>query len=138
MRERFRRHLTGYGEGETSREEVERSWAMLMHATRVMTAASGLLTSLPFDTVEELENAQFEERERVLDAIADLRELAYEFAAWHLESRDERPSVGGAGVDDSRRVAGKGRCGPASCAHLALRPGAGEPSPAKSTAGSIS
>lgn len=89
MRERFRRHLTGYGEGETSREEVERSWEMLLHATRVMTAASGLLTSLPFDTVEELKNAQFEERERVLDAIADLQELAYEFAAWHLEFREQ-------------------------------------------------
>ena len=62
---------------------------MLLHATRVMTAASGLLTSLPFDTVEDLENAQFEERERVLDAIADLQELAYEFAAWHLEFRKQ-------------------------------------------------
>ena len=62
---------------------------MLVHATRVMTAASGLLTSLPFDTVEELENAQFEERERVLDAIADLQELACEFAAWHLEFREQ-------------------------------------------------
>src|SRR5262245_45752804 len=59
LRGRFRRHLTGYGEGETSREEVERSWELLLHATRVMTAASGLLTSLPFETVEELENAQF-------------------------------------------------------------------------------
>jgi len=42
-----------------------------------------------FDTVEELESAQFEERERVLDAIADLQELAYEFAAWHLEFREQ-------------------------------------------------
>jgi hypothetical protein len=89
LRERFRRHLTGYGEGVTSREDVERSWEMLLHATRVMTAASGLLTSLPFDTVEELESAQFEERERVLDAIGDLQELAYEFAAWHLEFREQ-------------------------------------------------
>ncbi len=89
LRERFRRHLTGYGEGVTSREAVERSWEMLLHATRVMTAASGLLTSLPFDTVEELESAQFEERERVLDALADLQELAYEFAAWHLEFREQ-------------------------------------------------
>jgi hypothetical protein len=89
LRGRFRRHLTGYGEGETSREDVERSWELLLHASRVMTAASGLLTSLPFATVEELENAQFEERERVLDALADLQELAYEFAAWHLEFRDQ-------------------------------------------------
>jgi len=44
LRGRFRRHLTGYGEGETSREDVERSWEMLLHATKVMTAASGLLT----------------------------------------------------------------------------------------------
>jgi hypothetical protein len=89
LRGRFRRHLTGYGEGDTSREDVERSWEMLLHATRVVTAASSLLTSLPFDTVEELENARFEERERVLDALADLQELAYEFAAWHLEFREQ-------------------------------------------------
>jgi hypothetical protein len=89
LRERFRRHLTGYGEGDTTREQVERSWEILMHATRVMTAASGLLTSLPFETVEELENAQFEERERVLGVIGDLQELAYEFAAWHIEFRQQ-------------------------------------------------
>lgn len=88
LRERFRRHLTGYGESDTSREDVERSWEMLMHATKVMTAAGGLLTSLPFDTVEDLEN-QSEERERVLDALADLQELAYEFAAWHIEFRKQ-------------------------------------------------
>jgi hypothetical protein len=89
LRERFPRHLTGYGEGETSREDVERSWELLLHATRGMVGASGLLTSLPFATVEELENAQFEERERALDAIGDLQELAYEFAAWHLEFREQ-------------------------------------------------
>ena len=86
LRERFRRHLTGYGEGDTSREDVERSWEMLIHATKVITTAGGLLTSLSFDTVEDLEN-QFEERERILDALADLQELAYEFAAWHIEFR---------------------------------------------------
>jgi hypothetical protein len=85
LRERFRRHLTGYGEGRTTREHVEQSWELLLCATRVLTESSVLLTALPLDTVEDLENTAFEERERVLDAINTLQELAYEFAAWHLE-----------------------------------------------------
>ena len=88
LHERFRRHLTGYGEGTTTREEVERSWELLLCATRVLTESSALLTALPLDTVEDLENTAFEERERVLDAINTLQELAYEFAAWHLEFRN--------------------------------------------------
>ena len=88
LHERFRRHLTGYGEGSTTREEVERSWELLLCATRVLTESSALLTALPLDTVEDLENTAFEERERVLDAINTLQELAYEFAAWHLEFRN--------------------------------------------------
>jgi hypothetical protein len=85
LHERFRRHLTGYGEGHATREDVEHSWELLLCATRVLTESSALLTALPLDTVEDLENTAFEERERVLDAITALQELAYEFAAWHLE-----------------------------------------------------
>jgi hypothetical protein len=90
LQERFRRHLTGYGEGHTTRAEVERSWELLLCATRVLTESSALLTALPLDTVEDLENTAFEERERVLDAINTLQELAYEFAAWHLEFQKQR------------------------------------------------
>ena len=89
LRERFRRHLTGYGEGAVTREDVERSWGLLLYATRVLTDSSALLTTLPLDTVEDLENTAFEEGERVLDAINILQELAYELAAWHLEFRDQ-------------------------------------------------
>jgi len=84
LRERVARHLHEYGEGARAAEEVEHSWAMLLYATQVLVEASALLTALPYDTVEGLEDAVSDERERVHHAIDGIRVLADQLHAAHL------------------------------------------------------
>jgi hypothetical protein len=83
LHQRMRRHLAEYRAGNESAEEVERSWALLLHASQVLSESSALLSAVPYDTVEALEDAASEERERVLDVVENVRELAAELHATH-------------------------------------------------------
>ena len=81
--DRMTRHLAEYRAGQATAEVVEGSWAMLLHATQVLGESSALLTSLPFDSVQALEDATPEERERVLHAVESVRGLAGELSVAH-------------------------------------------------------
>jgi hypothetical protein len=85
LHERMKRHLSDYGAGTASAGEVEGSWALLLHATQVVGESSALLSALPYDTVAALEDATSEERERVLDLVENVRELAGELHATHRD-----------------------------------------------------
>jgi hypothetical protein len=85
LRERMDRHLEGYLRGDVSAKAVEESWAMLLFATQVLGTTSALLTELPYDSVEDLEEATTEERARVLAAIGAIRSLAGKLHSSHLD-----------------------------------------------------
>ena len=85
LHERMKRHLSDYRAGTRSADEVERSWGLLLHATQVLGETSALLSGLPYDTVASLEDATCEERERVLDVVENVRELAADLCATHRD-----------------------------------------------------
>jgi hypothetical protein len=84
INERVRRHLDAYIRGDGTADELENSWTMLLFATRVLGDASALLTTLPYETVEALEEAATEERDRTLAAVEQVRVLAAELHRAHV------------------------------------------------------
>jgi hypothetical protein len=85
--QRTRRLLTEYMNGDTEREKVQGAWELLWVATEVLIEVSGLLTSLPYASVEDLLAASREEHDRVVDAVDDIRELAADMHGAHLQWR---------------------------------------------------
>ena len=71
-----RRLLNEYKNGDTEREKVQEAWELLWVATEVLVEVSGLLTSLPCASLEDLLAASREEHDRVVDAVDGIRELA--------------------------------------------------------------
>jgi hypothetical protein len=63
------RQLGHYREGKTSAEEVTRTFAMLMSATRVLAQCSEALVAVPYHSLEELKAAVSEEQERLQPAL---------------------------------------------------------------------
>ena len=89
VHERTRRLLIEYQSGDTEREKVQEAWELLWVATEVLVEVSGLLTSLPCASIEDLHAASREERDRVVDAVDDVRELAADMHAAHLQWRSD-------------------------------------------------
>ena len=87
LHQRTRRLLNEYKNGDTEREKVQESWELLWVATEVLIDVSGLLTSLPCASIEDLLAASREERDRVVDAVDDIRELAADMQAANLQWR---------------------------------------------------
>jgi hypothetical protein len=85
--QRTRRLLNEYTNGDTEREKVQGAWELLWVATEVLIEVSGLLTSLPYASVEDLLAASREEHDRVVDAVDDIRELAADMHGAHLQWR---------------------------------------------------
>ena len=71
------------GTGATS-AEVEQAWSMLLHATQAVGELSAVLTAVPYATVQDLQDAAAEERERVQAALDELRRLSGELHAAHV------------------------------------------------------
>ena len=89
LHQRTRRLLNEYKNGDTEREKVQEAWELLWVATEVLVEVSGLLTSLPCATIEDLLAAGREEHDRVVDAVDDIRELAADMHAAHLQCRSD-------------------------------------------------
>ena len=87
--QRTRRLLNEYKNGDTEREKVQEAWELLWVATQVLVEVSGLLTSLPCASIEDLLAASREEHDRVVDAVDDIRELAADMHAAHLQCRSD-------------------------------------------------
>jgi hypothetical protein len=85
IHETMSRRLAKYRQGEETAARVEESWTMLLFATQVLAESSALLTELPYDTVEELEEATSEERARMVEVLAQIRALAAELHGAYLE-----------------------------------------------------
>jgi hypothetical protein len=85
LNERVVRHLDAYRLGKSTADDVEEAWAMLLFATQVLGEAGAFLTALPYETVEALEEATCDERDRVLAAVEAVRALASELHAAHLD-----------------------------------------------------
>ena len=90
LHQRTRRLLNEYKNGETGREKVQEAWELLWVATEVLVEVSGLLTSLPYASLEDLLAASREEHDRVVDAVDDVRELAADMHAAHRQWRSHR------------------------------------------------
>lgn len=71
-----KRMLADYQEGKKSAEEVERTFAMLAEATRVLAQCSDALVSIPRSTADELEAAVAEEQDRIHPAFPEFISLA--------------------------------------------------------------
>ena len=89
LNQRTRRLLSEFENGDTEREKVQEAWELLWVATEVLVEVSGLLTSLPCASIEDLLAAGREEHDRVVDAVHDMRELAAEMHASHLQWRSD-------------------------------------------------
>jgi hypothetical protein len=87
--QRTRRLLNEYRNGDADREKVQEAWELLWVATQVLVEISGLLTSLPCASIEDLLAASREEHDRVVDAVDDIRELAGDLHAAHLQWRSD-------------------------------------------------
>lgn len=87
--QRTQRLLTEYKNGDTEREKVQEAWELLWAATEVLVEVSGLLTSLPCASIEDLLAVSREERDRVVDAVDDVRALAADMHAAHLQWRSD-------------------------------------------------
>ena len=87
--QRTRRLLNEYKNGDTGREKVQEAWELLWVATEVLVQVSGLLTSLPCASMDDLLAASREEHDRVVDAVEDIRELAAAMHAAHLQWRSD-------------------------------------------------
>jgi hypothetical protein len=90
LHQRTRRLLNEYKNGDTEREKVQEAWELLWVATEVLVEVSGLLTSLPCASIEDLFAANREEHDRVVDAVNDICELAGDMHAAHLKWRSDR------------------------------------------------
>ena len=88
--QRTHRLLNEYKNGDTEREKVQEAWELVWVATEVLVEVSGLLTSLPCASIEDLLAASREEHDRVVDAVNDIRELAADMHAAHLQWRSDR------------------------------------------------
>lgn len=73
--ETARRHLDDYRAGKLDPESVEKSFAMLMHATRVLAQCSDTIVAVGCSTADELQEVLAEERDRIYPAIPQLLEL---------------------------------------------------------------
>jgi hypothetical protein len=89
LHQRTRRLLNEYRNGDTEREKVQEAWELLWVATEVLVEVSGLLTSLPCASIEDLLAASGEEHDRVVAAVDDIRELATDLHAAHLQCRSD-------------------------------------------------
>jgi hypothetical protein len=85
LHQRTRRLLNDYKNGATEREQVQAAWELLWAATEVLVEVSGLLTSMPCASIEDLLAASREEHDRVVDTVDDMRELAADLHAVHLQ-----------------------------------------------------
>jgi hypothetical protein len=85
--QRTHRLLNEYKTGATECEKVQEAWELLWVATDVLVEVSGLLTSLPYASIEDLLAASREEHDRVVDAVDDIRELAADMHGAHLQWR---------------------------------------------------
>lgn len=83
LHEQLAHQLHAYRSGDATATDVELAWEMLLSATRVLGQASLLLTTLPYNTVEELETATAEESARVLPAVEQVRDRAVELRDMH-------------------------------------------------------
>jgi hypothetical protein len=90
LNQRTRRLLAEYKNGDTEPEKVQEAWELLWAATEVLVEVSSLLTSLPCASIEDLLAASREEHDRVVDAVDDIRELAADMHAAHLQWRSDR------------------------------------------------
>jgi hypothetical protein len=90
LHQRTRRLLNEYKNGDTEREKLQEAWELLWVATEILVEVSGLLTSLPCASIEDLLAASREEHDRVVDAVDDIRELAADMHAAHLQFRSDR------------------------------------------------
>src|SRR5687768_1232490 len=90
LNQRTRRLLSEYKNGDTEPGKVQEAWELLWVATEVLVEVSGLLTSLPYASIEDLLAAGREEHDRVVDAVDDIRELAADMHAAHLQWRSDR------------------------------------------------
>jgi hypothetical protein len=73
--ETARRQLDDYRAGKLGAERVEQSFAMLMHATRVLAQCSDTIVAVGYSTADELQEVLAEERDRIYPAIPQLLEL---------------------------------------------------------------
>jgi hypothetical protein len=89
LHQRTRRLLTAYETGATEGEQVQEAWELLWVATEVLVEVSGLLSSLPCASIEDLLAGSREEHDRVVDAVDDVRELAADMHAAHLRWRSD-------------------------------------------------
>ena len=90
LNQRTRRLLAEYKSGDTEPEKVQEAWELLWAATEVLIEVSGLLTSLPCESLEDLLAVAREEHDRVVGAVHDIRELAAAMHAAHLQWRSDR------------------------------------------------
>jgi len=89
LHQRTRRLLNEYKNGHTERENVQEAWELLWVATEILVEVSGLLTSVPCASIEDLLAASREEHDRVVDAVDDIRELAADMHAANLQWRSD-------------------------------------------------
>jgi hypothetical protein len=86
------RQLGEYRDGTRSAHEVEESFAMLAQATQVLAHCSDALMAVPYGTDAELEQAFAEERDRMLPALPNFRDLVTELleasAEWNERHAD--------------------------------------------------
>ena len=90
--ETARRQLDDYRAGKLGAERVEQSFAMLMHATRVLAQCSDTIVAVGYSTADEIQEVLAEERARIYPAIPQLLELCETAAAisdeWQTKNDD--------------------------------------------------
>ncbi len=85
LNERVARHLEGYRAGTSTADEVEDAWGMLLFATQVLGEAGATVINLPFDSLDAMQATNREEQQRVTAAVDEVRRLAGELHAAHLD-----------------------------------------------------
>jgi hypothetical protein len=73
--ETARRQLDDYRAGKLDAGRLEQSFAMLMHATRVLAQCSDTIVAVGYSTADERQEVVAEERDRIYPAIPQLLEL---------------------------------------------------------------
>lgn len=93
-----RRRLVQYREGKLAAAELEHTFAMLTHATRVLAQCSDALVAVPYGTAAELQAAVEEEQDRLHPALpeffglcGELLEASNEWRTRHDEYEAGRP-----------------------------------------------
>jgi hypothetical protein len=81
--------LTAYRGSETPKQRaaVEKSWELLVTATRVLGEASAFLTTLPFESAAALESVIAEEQSRVRQMLQRFQAVARDVALAHIDWR---------------------------------------------------